>query len=390
MTINSQNIIYKTVISLLFIVQPFLTTWGSLATQVLKGRRNLAPFLAVLMCACLASIATSKFPESDLLGYFTAIDSATLHAPAQYFEKYPREPLYFGFLYFLGAAGLTSKAAFMFFSVFITLYITCKAIYRLGAATGTSENLILAVTAIAILYPSHFDLTGHLLRQMLAGSLMMLALTFSEKQGAHRVIWLLLALMIHYSVLLLVICAAIKAPRKLSPIAGLLAVVLVFLLSLLLARQFAPLALDIPYIQQIASRLVSAQGPQLESIPILHMALLFAAFASALYCRTIYRVNSELQSVEKILQTTIILCLFIFGASFVPGLSEIALRFYFYLYFLSPMILMLICQKHPAFRRPVQGLACFMPAVFLIGLQRSEWTYAMSGYDLFSPLWLFW
>ena len=390
MSFDRRGTAYKLIVTLFFICQPFLTSWGAYVHQIFKSRNNLSRFSSTLLCVSVALIATSKLPESDLLYYLTAIENANVLNRSDYFSQYNREPIYFGALYLLGLSGLVSKTFFVFISVFTIMYLTTKAIHRLGAALGASENLILAVIGIALLYPSYFDLAGHLLRQMLAGSLVMLGLTYSGGCNRRHIILLATAVLIHYSALFLVVVASLKAPRKLSPFVGLIAIVMVLLCSVYLLRALAPLALDIPYLSQIAARLIYATGAELESIPILKIALLFTAFAAALYCLTIYRVTSELPSAEKIIKTTIVLCAFVFGASLFPELSELALRFYFYIYFFSPMILVIICQKSPFLRRPVQGIACLMPAVFLIGLHRSNWTYSLSGYDILSPLWFLW
>lgn len=377
--------------TLLFIAQPFLASWALLVKHVLRGRHGYPIFATKLLCVCVAVIASSKLPESDLANYLYALETAGSLDPSEFWGKYKGQPLYFGFLYLLGISGLISKKGFVFISVFATLYIVSTALRRLGMALGASPSLILAVTAIAILYPSFFDLSSHILRQMLAGSIVMLGLTCNEKQRGQHIVLLIIAVLIHSSALFLAIAATLRAPKRLSPAVGTVAVIMVFISLVFLANQLAPLALNLPYLGPIAWRLTFAEGgAELRAIPHLQIAMLTLCLGSALYLLANYKRIENEPLLEKISRTTVLLSGFVLSISFIPGLSELSLRFYFYLYFFGPMILLMLAKKNSLLTPPILSAACIMPAVFVIGLERSTWTYAISGFDVLSTLWFMW
>jgi len=152
----------------------------------------------------------------------------------------------------------------------------------------------------------------------------------------------------------------------------------------------APIFLDLPVLGMVFQRLVNGEGAQLDplTLPVLGTAVLFLAVSLVSLSRSSGR-NLGAQD-WTVMLCTVTVCVVVLMTSVQPTLSEIAVRYYFYLYFLMGLMLPFLMGRVPLSRWAVQALALLSVPLFFYKLASGEWTFAPLLALLFEPAWLLW
>lgn len=375
-----------------FYVQPFLTLLILFSIVSTRKIINIKQLSAVLFFAVLyiSLVNTSKYPESDLENYVQAFLSAREMDLVEYLIIYNRELLYYLSLYLFALIPWSGIHSYIFFSTLLPYLIFGAALLRLGKSIGLDSHLILRLIISFIFFPQLFSLSGHLLRQFLAAALLMLFLSDFVVVGVRKWGVAFLGGLMHYSAVALLFLAIARPLRNFSPILNLHLYSLLIPLVYMAAVLAAPVFLDFPVLGVIAGRISSGEGHDLESLglPAVFMAIILGLLSFyGLIFKKFWREDGRAWLVYFISSVVVVLVL---AASANASLSEIALRYFFYLYFLIGLVVLLLCPTSKRLRFLVKLSPFLALPYYFYKLGYGEWAYAPVGQLIFGPSWILW
>lgn len=328
-----------------FLFFPFLTLVGIIIYFLLfKVSRPLYFYvLFALLALYIGAVNTTKVPESDLGVYYDSFRAVAFYSLPDYLQSdyanKGKEPVYYIFNYLIYQF---SGGNFVFF---VWLFTVTGYLFLFGAVYkfyrkihGDSLSILLAVCILAF-FNQYFNLTAHLVRQVLALSILMYYIV--EKVFYHKNHYVLLvsAILIHSSVLFfvpLLFLPLLKKRLSLKKLIQLVAVlgVFIFLGNKLLISFIGHLPLP-PAIGAVLGQLASLKpgdeaGISQTLIWLISLPL-FGILVYKLYIRKQYRK-------EEVYFYNLYICLmfFVLGMSGFPLLQY---RFFYMTYAFLPFIL---------------------------------------------------
>lgn len=380
------------VVGLMFLVVPAVTlaltilwVWSRPTTE----RHNLSLVL-LLGALYLALVNVTKLPESDLAVYLDAFaDAQHMDLPA-YLLLNTREPLYYISLHFLANLPGMDGRIFVFLSTVVPYLVFGTAVLRLGMALKLNSRALLSLLIFLLFFAQLFSLSAHLFRQFLASSLVMLFLADQAITGRKRWGLGLLSIMVHYSSIPLLLLSLVKPLKRYSGLVSIFFQAIFLIAIYILAVQVAPFLSGLPVLGIIFERLANSEGAALNALnlPALGTATLFLALSLFSLIRT---TDKTLAAQDwSVLLCTITICVIVLLSSTQATLTEIATRYFFYLYFLIGLVLLFLMARVPQCRLVVHTLALLSLPSFFYKLAYGEWTFAPLGSLLFGPTWMLW
>ena len=364
------------------IVFPLLLFWCRAPYSV--------PLLLVSWAAFFSLLTSTKFPESDLLLYLEIYEDLGRQALADVFSYAVlsirvTEVAYSIYSYLISTISGGSAFAFVFLTSFlIYLFVVLIAYFAFVGGAGLSARYahdrsplltknpyayaFLAAMALASFVAITFSLSGHLVRQYLAGSVLFFGfavLIFSERRWVIGSILILLAPLIHNS-------AAIPA----------VITILVFVLRHRRAFLWPTLVLfaflgyyGVTFIPGYDS--VVSEATQAADEGAIHPVIVAADVALVVLALGLNSAHPHLQSKR---QLSLILWACVLFASFlvlVSGVSLLFLRFYFYVEFFRVLLIGFIFGRYARTVGPTAVLVAgsFSLLYFSLRFNFSAWDY---------------
>ena len=338
----------------------------------------------------LALVNVTKLPENDMAVYLEAFKDAKSMNLSTFLLLQTREPLYYIVIY--GLANLTGfdGRAYIFLSTLVSYLVFGTAVLRLASALKLQGRATLSLLVFLLFFTLLFNLSSHLLRQFLAASILMLFL--ADKAVSGRVRWVLglLGVMIHFSSLPLFLLSLVQPSKRFSGFFSILLHTLALLVIYVVTILAAPLLLDLPLLGIVFQRIASGEEGELDrlTVPILFMAAFFMVVS-------LYSLAYKTTLAFGVQEWTVHLCMItvcgivlMYGAQ--PSISEIPLRYFFYVYFLMFLILVFLMVRTSIIRSVIHIMALLSIPMFFYNLSNGEWTFAPVISLLFGPTWIFW
>jgi hypothetical protein len=379
------------VVGVCFVIQPALT----LALVLLlawrqPAARGIVPSVLLLGALYLGLVNVTKMPESDLATYLKAFDDAQQLDFTTFLIVNVREPLYYVSLYGLANLPGVDGRVYLFLSSLLPYLVFGTAVLRICAALRLDGRSQVSLLVFLLFFPQLFSLSAHLLRQMLAASLLMLFLADQAVTGRRRWGLGLLGVFMHYSAMPFLVLSLFQPLKQCSRVVNLLFQVLTLVAVYVLAVQAAPLFFDVPVLGFVFQRLVTGEGAMLDplTLPVLGTAVLYLAISLFSLTRTAGRTLGAQD--WAVMLCTVTVCVVVLIFSLQPTLSEIAVRYYFYLYFLMGLVFPFVMVRVPRSRLLVHALALLCVPLFFFKLASGEWTFAPIIALLFEPAWMLW
>ena len=388
---NSQGIILFSL--LFFIVQPFFSFFF-IFLYGLYIKRITIDFLYffIFLGACFLSlINVTKLPESDLLNYIEAYEVAKTMPLTEFLILNTREPLYYSLVYFLSHFLNFDQTFFVFLSTFLPYIVFLLALAKLSYFLKLDLNLTVALIAFIIFFPQLFSISAHILRQFTASSIVIYILVSLQISGKRRPLLALSAFFIHFSSALIIGLSYIKKTRMLTNSLTYFLYLLFFIISIQIIFFISVFLEEIPVIGIIFSRINSLDGASLEAFSILNF--IFVGFVLFIAILNLYFEKKNNVNYSWVISNIgIFISVMILIFSVIPGLSELALRFFFYLYFLIAILLpysISYVKRHKFIRELIPILALLISIAFFYNLENGAWTYSSLIEILSMPSWKF-
>jgi EpsG family len=380
------------VVSLAFVLQPALTLALAMLLAWLRpqaGPRGLGGVL-VLGALYLALINVTKVPDNDLEGYLESFEAARNMDLISFLLIYTREPLYYVAQYGLANLSFVNGSFYVFLSTLVPYLLFGTGVLRLGIALQLERRALLSLLIFLLFLGPLFSLSAHLLRQFLASSLMMLFLAEQAITGRRRWGLGLLGFMVHYSSLPLLLLSLVRPFRRSSTQVSLLFNLLTLLLLYSSAVLVAPLLLDVPVLGMVFGRVVNGMGAELDPLPL--SALGIAALLLAISLYSMAGSKRQVLAVQEwhLMLCMVTVCIIVIVSSVQPSLSEIAARYFAYLYFLIGLVLPFLMVRVPMSCWLIHGVALMSLPLFFFNLAYGVWSFAPVASLLFQPAWMLW
>lgn len=335
--------------------------------------------LCVMSVLYLSCINSQKIPESDLFVYMRQYHYASENSLIKYLSNLNfKEPFFYGLTWFLNRLLFDNEVLYKFVISVLCYSFLNVAVYKFCKVLKGSVQLTVFALFILNFTPYIFTSSMHLLRQYLAGAIMIYVLVdalFYRKRN-----WLLMVAMafIHSTTFFFIpflFLKQLKMPfRKhvsmyLLPLVLLLSIQVItsFLYSLAFFNQSV-----VGYVLKRASKSTTFDLGEMPVMGIILLLILLCASWYIAYC-IIDKFNTIKEGIKHFFNILIILCLFIFLNL---HQSELANRFLFYTYFFIPFIATALLKN-----TRINSTVYLIPIPFLVlfwiyYLNQGTWTYA--------------
>jgi hypothetical protein len=305
-----------------------LTNLYSMMLLCLTRRHHIGAILFGLSFATTVGLLNSrKLQESDLKDYvewFNMVGDMTL--PMYLFVK-GNDYIYFAFNYFFYHYISSNPINFIFGITFIS--------YLLIFATGyiifhhrQDSRIKMIILCIMLMSPLLFINSGHLVRQLLAASVVTLSV-YTRTTHPIKILLIVVASLIHSSALIFLVFQVLAT--KIITLTRTIVISVVVVLSTNLLALLPFRRTGIGFFDVILSRLIEQDNADL------HISLL--AISLIVLCLVIYYSNTKFQGLEYEKQNTsfALLCICVLLFYLMPGFKELSLRYSYYAVVMMPI-----------------------------------------------------
>lgn len=327
-------------------------------------------FFAFLAC-WLGCANMTKFPTGDLPGYihqFNLVPELGFYRTI--FEAWGgtgKEPLYSFFTY-IGYYLCLGKASIYFgMLVFIMYFLLFISTYKLFQRINASKfELLCGIFSLAF-FTQYFVLTSHLIRQMLAMSVVIYAIVDRVVYGRYNWICLIGSILIHTSSLLLVLLSFLPWVYQRLSVSRAIILSICFIPFIIFNVQIGYILgghnLPIETIQYAIERYGSNEGDGLNNGLNISTSLILMVFIPLLIviCRLMWILRKEKKHpIYPIVTLCLILMLFVLLFSQNPLIQY---RFFYYSYTFIPLLLPLMFYRS---NQNYDKIYCFVVSFFFI------------------------
>ena len=319
---------------ILFLVSPILCGFVSVILLFTYKNNYKCQAICLFFLSLLLGVLNSlKVPESDLLNYVTLFElvpdfnfyTYLVISGKEFVFNLLNYPLYY----------LTAGSFPIYLGIFtsVSYFILFYSILKMHKAVKLSNSAFLMSMGVAFLFPQLFSLSGHLLRQFLAGSLTCLFLVdyfFYNKKGYFII---LSAILIHTSSILFIIVITPFFRFNFFSLKNLkytFSYGILFLLLFYLTSKF-----EIPVLSYLIERAsTTTKNDQFSSLSLVNFLLLGFNVGVTYLASLKMNMKANRSSIHSLFIINLVLLLFVL-INF--NNVEIALRFSFYGHFLFPI-----------------------------------------------------
>jgi hypothetical protein len=391
-----------------FLVAPFLTVVGVFLLLALafgeasvenRDAQFYLKFACVLAAVFLGLVNATKVPESDLGWYLRAFhmagesDLLNYHVEQAIYgatHESSKEPLYSVFVWVMNRLLGGNEILFKFVVTVINYLLLNFAVYKICKRFKLSAMTVLTGICMMSFLPYIFTMSLHLVRQFLAGSIVMYAMVYHLFEARPKtwvtVLLFACAFLIHSTAALFIPLVWLKAfGRSIKnswPVWVIASLALFFLqpISQFLYNVFASIAPTLAYLFSRASVVTTQNDGDITPVKILFMLGMIAASLWLGY-RSAFHPK---KGVRQFAHINIIVALFV-----LLNLDQplIALRFLFYLWPLFPFVLVFCLSR---LKMNQNACATMFAGLFLFWaayLQTGTWSYAIPKGLLLTSAW---
>lgn len=373
-----------------FLVQPllFVLLAAMYGAFVRRPPRSFFALLVALLAVYLGLINSTKVPESDLevyLDWFRQAQGMSLWA---LLASVGKEPLYFAFLHTVASLPFSSEAFFVFISTLLGYGVYLGAVARLGLAMRLPPRALTALIVGLAFFAPNFAISAHLMRQFLAGALVVHF--FTERALTGRARWWVLgvAALVHSSAALFVPLALVRTLWRLPLLPRLILGGGLFYLASELLQGDRRFLEDVPFVGYLLVRAFQDQYfalAQLGTLPIVVVLVVTALSLYGVYASRTPPAPREV-SMRELFVSTILLGATVLVVNGSEATAELAVRFYFYIYFLAGPVLAATVFLGRLRAVAAAVLLVLAPVHFFWSLSESVWKYAPVGDLMVRPV----
>ena len=328
---------------MVFVVWPLFGISCSLCWALSANiKERVWPFM-LLLSLYLCAINSTKVPESDMIRYiemFSQVPNNGLEGTIKFWGYDNLKEIVYGTFVYLSYFILDGcQGLFIAVVTFLTYLFLFRAIYLMNGEDKKSNYIFVASAISLAFFNQYFALSAHLIRQILATSIFLYAISLRVNNRKSYWVWLVVAFSTHNAIGALIVTSFIPFIKKKVNIWRLLvliAITILFILSFTKITNILGTFIDSYALQRASKVEGSSDGLELD-----YIAALIVIIPLSIICLTnLFRKTIELPPI--ICNLTILLIVFILGLSFSPIMQY---RFFFFTYSFIPFILPYLFKK---------------------------------------------
>lgn len=340
----------------------------------------------LLLAIYLCSINSTKTPESDMVGYlemFSKAEENGLENTIKFWDSDRLKEIAYGTFVYLSYFILGgNERLFIAVITFLTYFFIFKAIYLIDNKKENNNYLIVAAAISIAFFTQYFTLTAHLIRQVLATSIFMYAISLRINGQRTYWLWLAVAFSVHNAVGVLIALSMIPYIKR-KP--NLFMILILSILTSLFTTYFSKIAgvLENMVNSYALQRAANAEGASdgLE-IDIIASIIVFVPLGIISLINSFKR-RPEISPIYSNL--TILLILLVASLSFSPLLQY---RFFFFAYSFIPFIIPHLFKNGTIVSKLYcTAFSCFFIARFFYTFEGLTWDFAPLEVIVFAPYW---
>ena len=362
--------------SFLFIMNPFITTLLSVFFGLMIKQQSIVKIIIINIAAFYGLLNTTKIPASDLIAYHYYFMKAGQLSFFEFLNLFKAEYLYYSFTYISHYIFFGSWELFIFTTTFISFYLIFLSVELILKKINITSNFdrIIAILIVATFYLL-FALSGHLLRNFIAASIILYFVTNYFFYNNNKWIYFVSAFFIHSSSFIFI--ASYLIPTEIS-FKYLYQIIFKFLMIsfilYLMMQLYGVLLFKDLYIYNRISNF------NIEIISIDMNTILWAIGVTVgfLFYNTFINTQENYQNfLRYIMLTSIVIIL-----GFLVPDSVVQQRMFFYLYFLIiPIYLILLIKPNKIFRNLNVFVLSIFTIYFIDNYFNGVWSYS-NGSDI--------
>ncbi|WP_237134317.1 EpsG family protein [Pseudohongiella sp. O18] len=379
--------------SVLGFFSPLLSLFSlaTVATVKTVGYRTVD--LTVLIASvAIALLNTTKVPESDLYNYLLFYEQATSVSMDEYLSARDyRDPFFHWLSFIIARVSNANHLIYVFVITFVVFLFFLKAVENIGRSSGLSASIVLILVIAAAFFGPSVSLSGHLLRQMLAGSLVCYFISTLDNTQPSKFNWvyLLLSVLTHISVFLFfpILVARIYQGSKYSKYFNAGALLLFVSFSVFLFSSAGRTVLsDAAFIGVLVARSSSLDGADIQALSLLSLLIIFATFMISVFI-VLLKMKGKLTGPLPTIGSTLSLYLISFVLiTYLLGGNEISSRYFFFVYMLMLALLPLALVGFKNKRIVALTVLLLSLASFYISVIDGVWQYDGLWLSLVFPI----
>lgn len=376
-------------LAVFFFINPLLTIGLGLVFVAFSGQNVsmytkreslwLLKALCVMSVLYLSCINSQKIPESDLFVYMRQYHYASETSLLRYLSDFHfKEPVFYGLTWLLNRMLFDSEVWYKFVVSVLCYAFLNVAVYKFCKVLRASIRLTTFALFVLNFTPYIFTSSMHLLRQYLAGAILMYVLVevlFYQKKNVLLIVSMAFIHSTTFFFIPFLFMKQLKMPFRKHLSMYLLPFVLLFSIQLLTSFLNSLTFFNQSVLGYVLNKASKDTTFDLGEMPILGIALLLLLLCLSGYIAygMIDRFNTVRGGMKHFFNILIILCLFIL---FNLDQSELANRFLFFTYFFIPFLAVVLLKNarlnSAAYLIPVPFLVLF----WIYYLDQGTWTYA--------------
>jgi hypothetical protein len=389
---RSSAFLFCLVASIAFVLQPF---WCVVSLAVYGCTRSFLPLWYIRLFTVLGStylglINVTKLPESDLVNYFEAFADAKDTSFVNFLAIYAREPLYYSMMYVFANIPGGSERLYILLSTLVPYFMLLASLLLVCETLRIPRRVTLSWAMLTLFFPQLFSLSAHVMRQFLAAAFVAVFLSQVVCRSRNR--WWIgfLGAMMHFSALPLLVVSQIGRFRRLSGGINILIFLVAVLAIYLAARVVAPVMVDAPVVGSIFWRVLSNEGHTLDPVSGIALAISALLFMVSLSRVVAPGLVGALPGEIKLSIATFVVSALVLFSALVPTLTELATRYFFYLYFLGALFLPILVERVRFGHEAVILASLLSIPVFFTLVASGTWHYAGVMELISYPGWSLW
>lgn len=382
------NITFLFIFVFIALFSPLIALSLCVALSMTKSNVNLwdVRALVISVSSLMAALNVVKVPESDMAVYLEMFSTLKELGFNQYYEEllYGREPAYHVFMHsIISLAGNQTVHIYAFTFFVYLLYL--MALVGIGKLLSIkSSAMVFLVLCVGFFHPI-FSVSFHLNRQVLALVFLVLGLwIFLKGRFFYCLVFGLLAVMSHVSAAIffgLAVPAYFIAQKTSWFRMFMICVSMLFVLSAQKAVGVLLMQLDVSILSYLGQRAAQTVYFELNRLGYSPEAFLIAIF---LFCLLMLKRCDSPQvsgsgltrfNVRFIISLNLLLVVYIFVAGVLTGHTELATRFFTYVYAFLPFLLIFGIKIFPGLIKFLPVLAISTSIAFILSLWFGVWSY---------------
>jgi len=342
----------------------------------------------ILLALYLGFINGSKVPESDLIYYIQNYSNAGKFPFWTYILIHHKEPGFFIYNYITYYLFFGNVTLYLIVTTFISYILLFVAVYKYYHKIYNKSKVIIFSILIVAFFPQLFSLSAQIMRQFMAGAILVYAMVQKFFYGKKAWYYLLLAALIHSSVIFFIPFIYFKLLEKRFSFK------LIFILTILafiIKQTISPFTawllnkLGYNFLTYVFVRASEGTISNLKPISLLGLLTLAILVVISVWYQFFY--TNDLKYKNSFIHFNnifLVLVLFVL-ASF--SMVELSKRFFFFSYFFLPFIFPLFFTTDKVEYKALRTV--FLVSFFLFfvyRLQFGTWQYASLPQLLFGNI----